>query len=122
VNVNNAFTIGNWCFFGSVINPMKAHDMSWVIHELTHVWQYQTMGWRYLFKALGAHIRMGVHVYDFGGEEGLKKQMQKSGSFTDFNMEQQGDIVKGYYEKLCKGKDTSAWGYFIEQMEKAPPE
>jgi len=121
VKAKNAITLGNRCLFGRVINTSKANDMSWVIHELTHVWQYQTMGWHYLFKAMAAHKRLGVHVYDFGGEEGLKKHIQKAGKFTDFNMEQQGDIVKGYYEKLCKGEDTSAWGYFIEQMEKASP-
>jgi len=93
--------------------------MSWVIHELTHVWQYQTMGWDYLFKAWRAQKKMGAEVYDFGGEEGLRKHIQKGGKFKDFNLEQQGDIVKTYYEKLCKGENINTWRLLIKEMERS---
>jgi len=120
-HINNAITIGNWCLFGREIETSKANDRSWLIHELTHVWQFQTIGWLYLFKALAAQMKMGAKVYDFGGEEGLKKHIQKGGMFKDFNLEQQGDIVKIYYEKVCKGEDTTTWKLLIKQMEKSFP-
>jgi hypothetical protein len=44
-HVNNAITLGNWCLFGREIETSKTNDRSWLIHELTHVWQFQTMGW-----------------------------------------------------------------------------
>lgn len=62
-----------------------------IAHELTHVWQYQKFGGVYLFKALQAqHTHEG---YNYGGEAGLTEK----GSFLNFNMEQQGDIMEDYY-------------------------
>ncbi|MEN8171840.1 MAG: hypothetical protein ABFS03_03080 [Chloroflexota bacterium] len=118
-HVDNAITLGNWCLFGREIEPSKAVDMNWLIHELTHVWQFQTMGWVYIFKALDAQKKLGAQVYDFGGEEGLKKHIKNGSLFKDFNLEQQGDIMKTYYEKLCKGEDTKTWEVLIKQMDKS---
>ena len=119
INVKNAITIGNRCLFGRSIDTSKVHDMSWLIHELTHVWHFQTMGWSYLRKALLAHQRLGPRVYDFGGEHGLKQHIKNTAIFSEFNVEQQGDIVKGYYQQLSTGGDTSTWGYFIDQIDQS---
>jgi len=114
----NAITLGNWCLFGRNLETERPHDMSWMIHELTHVWQYQTLGWDYLFEALDAQKKLGAKAYDFGGEEGLKKQRKKGVSLKAFNLEQQGDIAKGYYQRLVRGEDTREWEDFIEQFRK----
>ena len=113
--VKNAITIGNWVLFGRKLATQRPHDMSWMIHELTHVWQYQTMGWEYLTKALNAQKKLGAKAYDFGGEDGLKSR-RKDGGLKKFNMEQQGDIAKKYYQRLLEGGDTSAWDDYIQEM------
>lgn len=67
--------------------------MNWLIHELTHAWQYQHIGIRYLFKAILGHIRLGPKVYEYGGEKGLREAVADGVEFTSFNPEQQGDIA-----------------------------
>ena len=115
--VKNAITLGNWCLFGRALATERPHDMSWMIHELTHVWQYQTIGWKYLSLALDAQKEFGIKAYDFGGETGLKSRRKKGASLKDFNMEQQGDIAKNYYQRLTEGGDTSAWDTYIQEMQ-----
>jgi hypothetical protein len=115
--IKNAITLGNWILFGRELHTDRAHDMSWLIHELTHAWQYQTMGWDYLFKALDAQKKLGAKAYDFGGEKGLKSRRKKGGSIKEFNMEQQGDITKKYYQRLVEGGDTSAWDDYIREIQ-----
>ncbi len=58
-------------------------DAGWIIHELTHVWQYQHGVW---VKALAPFSRN----YHYGS---LKEQP----SFSTFNIEQQAAIVEDYF-------------------------
>jgi hypothetical protein len=89
------------------------------VHELTHAWQYQKMGWTYIIKALKAQFRDKELAYDFGGEDGLRKSMQKNMAFVKFNPEQQGNITQAYYVRLRAGNDTSAWEPYIDQIHKS---
>ena len=114
--IKNAITLGNWVFFGRDLDTSTLTDMSWMIHELTHVWQFQSMGWDYLFQALDAQKKLGAKAYDFGGEEGLKAQRKRGRKLREFNLEQQGDITRNYYQKLAKGEDTKAWGKYIQEV------
>lgn len=114
--IKNAITLGNWCLFGRKLDTEHPHDMAWMIHELTHAWQYQTLGWDYLFQALSAQKNLGAKAYDFGGEEGLKERKKKGDGLKKFNMEQQGDIAKNYYLRLMRHDDTSAWDQYIWEM------
>ena len=72
-------------------------DMAWLIHELVHVAQMQTAGSRYMGEALHAQFTDG---YNYGGPDGLKGKC-----LSDFNREQQGDIVRDYYMKVLYGKN-----------------
>ena len=120
---HNAITIGNNCIF-----PVKLLErpvtpdhpnfylISWLIHELTHAWQYQHMGWRYLFEALRTQLTLKEKAYDFGHRDGLKSRKREGWSIKKFNMEQQGDICRSYYDRLSKGKDVSDWLPFIEEF------
>ena len=121
----NAVTLGDHIYFPVklVEKPIRVehpehYKISWLMHELTHVWQYQCMGWRYLFKALSAQFRYGETAYDFGGEEGLKVCQIQGWTLDDFNLEQQGDIARSYYERICKGIDVNAWQPFINEIKK----
>lgn len=58
-------------------------DTSWLIHELTHVWQYQT----------GVNVRLRAPFsrnYDYG-------KLTPATRFSDLNIEQQAASVADYY-------------------------
>jgi type VI secretion system secreted protein VgrG len=115
--IKNAITLGNRCIFGRDLETEKTSDMSWMIHELTHAWQYQTLNWLYLVRALDAQLELKDKVYDFGGEDGLKSRRKDGASLNEFNMEQQGDIAKKYYLRLVEGRDTSAFDPYIQEIQ-----
>lgn len=119
----NAITLGNWIFLSDELSTDSddvddkfLSDMSWLVHELTHVWQYQHDGWTYLFEALGTQLKLGPDSYDYGWETGLIEAKAQNMKLRDFNREQQGDIVKHYYYRYKQGFDTSAWDPFIEEI------
>jgi len=123
----NAITLGNHCYFSSRLlsAPVEAHNpthfkIGWLIHELTHVWQYQHMGWRYLVTALGVLLRYGRRGYEFGGEDGLVDRFKHGFQLTNFNLEQQGDIARSYYDRLVRDQDVRAWVPFIDQFQISP--
>jgi hypothetical protein len=125
VDVDNAITLGRHCFFPvrMLEMPVPADDpeyfkLPWLIHELTHTWQYQRMGWIYLAKALRAQTSLGAQAYIYGGEQGLVEGQQSGRKLADFNLEQQGDIARDYYWRMSKGLDTSAWTPYIAELQK----
>ena len=119
----NAITLGNHMYFpvrlpGAPLKPGNPEYSKhpWLIHELTHVWQYQRLGWRYLVHALKAQIGEGRMAYDFGGEEWLRICYRRGWKLTDFNLEQQGDIASSYYDRLCRGIDIAAWLPYVTEF------
>ncbi|MBK8965765.1 MAG: DUF4157 domain-containing protein [Saprospiraceae bacterium] len=64
-------------------------DMAWLIHELVHVSQMEHVGSQYMGEALHAQQTTG---YNYGGAAMLVGKNLK-----DFNREQQGDIIRDYY-------------------------
>lgn len=84
-------------------------DMAWLIHELTHAWQYQQFGWRYLPKALAAHRRHGRRAYSYGGEEGVRRALASGRSLASFNPEQQGELARDYYLRVRQGAEPGEW-------------
>jgi hypothetical protein len=79
------YTINSW---GSMTNSL-------LLHELTHVWQYQQMGAMYIFRALRAQrSQMG---YNYGGVAALKAYLKNGKSLYHFNLEQQCEIVSDHY-------------------------
>lgn len=120
---NNAITLGNHLYFpidldtsDTALANLQLKDIAWLMHELTHSWQYQHLGIRYLFDAIGAHLRDGDQVYSFGGQKGLEDAHSIQKSFLEFNPEQQGDIVRSYYFRLKRGEDTTVWDPFIAEL------
>ncbi|WP_024302524.1 hypothetical protein [Pseudogulbenkiania sp. MAI-1] len=67
----------------------------WFIHEMTHVWQYQ-LGYRLVWNALKIAAKGGysagapAYFYDLKGQD-------KGKTLSQFNMEQQGELVANYY-------------------------
>ena len=82
-----------------IINVWGAMTDAHLIHELTHVWQYERLGARYMPRAIQAqHSRMG---YNYGGLQRLKDNATMG--LRAFNMEQQADIVTDFF-LLSNGK------------------
>jgi hypothetical protein len=120
---NNAITIGNRCYFPIILHTTDAEiaagnlvDMAWLIHELTHCWQSQHDGPRYLAEAIYAQLRYGASVYDYGGEAGLVQAALAGKRFSEFNREQQGDIARDYYVRRKQGLTTAAWQPYVDVL------
>ena len=120
---HNAITLGNHCFFPVnlpnqplPVDDAMSYQLDWLVHELTHCWQYQHMGWNYLIKALNAQFRDKERAYDYGGEKGLLKSREKGQLFKDFNPEQQGNITQAYYYRSRHGMNVDAWAPYIKEL------
>lgn len=126
----NAITIGNHCYFPANLPETQAewsqwkYTFGWLIHELTHVWQFQHQGWGYLYRALAAQFRLGTHAYDFGGAVNLIKVSQDGKTLSFFNPEQQGKIAQTFYDCLrgncdeTTDRNVAAWLPFINELQR----
>jgi hypothetical protein len=124
IESHNAVTLGNHCYFPirlldqfAPVGHPENYKLGWLIHELTHAWQFQRLGWRYLYLALSAQLRQKGNAYNFDGEDGLKKRRREAWTLQKFNLEQQGDIARTYYDRVCRGFDVSAWQPFIDEFQ-----
>jgi hypothetical protein len=125
---DNAVTLGNVSCFPVTLRTsaqaMANGDLThftWLMHELTHQWQYQHMGWRYLFLALGVQLREGMQSYNYqkkfpSREEALRAARKEGRELRDFNLEQQGDLARDYYFALKRGQDRTPWEPFVEEF------
>jgi hypothetical protein len=71
-----------------------------VVHELTHVYQFELVGSIYIWQALRAQRSDG---YNYGGWQQLEKDRSKGKHFRDYNREQQGKIAQDYYSMVVAG-------------------
>ncbi|HXC95268.1 MAG TPA: hypothetical protein VNU92_06180 [Edaphobacter sp.] len=83
--------------FGNTIRipPHTKFDAATLVHETTHVWQYQTMGTAYLSDSAFHQLTQGSKAYDV--------QLVPGKSFFDYTAEQQAMIVQKYYEDSPPG-------------------
>jgi hypothetical protein len=94
--------------------PSGSFNLPLLIHELTHVWQYQRgEGWGDL---PGMIWEAAVGNYDYGREDGLREAWKRGTAFSEFTTEQQGDILEDYYVRLKAGSDVSAYEPFINDV------
>jgi hypothetical protein len=122
---HNAITLRNTCYFPVTLttndpaNPMWLRDMGWLMHELTHAWQYQHDGIVYLYQAV---FKSPTYQYAPEGQqdEALKGFSKAGKVFRDFNREQQGDIVRDYYFFLKQNRDVSAWDGYLKELRELP--
>jgi Domain of unknown function (DUF4157) len=109
-----ARTIGNTINFPTG----SSRNMALMIHELTHVWQYQTTGASYAVKAIWAQITEGYSYTPAGKtpDEALNEARQAGKTLYDFNKEQQGDILSDYFRRLQSGQAMSAYQPFVDDV------
>lgn len=129
----NAMTVGYSVRFSrelrtSMSQPEQTRigDMAWLIHELTHAWQYEHSGWIYLPQAMSERVLQGSKAYQYSSKSGLvdrgrdlQKQWQDGKRFRKFRREQQGNVVRDYYVALKTNEDTSGWEPFITELRNA---
>lgn len=122
----NAITLGNTSYFPITLvthdpsHPNWLRDMGWLMHELTHQWQYQHAGLIYLYQAV---FKSPTYQYAPSGETvdcALRDFCQAGKTFGDFNREQQGDIVRDFYFYLKQNADVSAWDTYLKDL-RVPP-
>lgn len=119
----NSVTLGERAFFP---HPLRTEpddldagiygDMAWLVHELTHVWQFQQRGYRYVVDAAWAQLRLGPAAYAYGGADGLREAASRNASLADFNPEQQADLVRDYYLRRKLGLDVAPWEPFLAEL------
>jgi hypothetical protein len=63
----------------------------WLVHELTHQWQYQHGA-----TVVDTGISAAVGNYDYGN---LQQKKDEGRGFLSFNYEQQGDILRDFYNR-----------------------
>lgn len=119
----NAVTLGEHVYFPVFLHTEPSHledglygDMGWLIHELTHVWQYRLSGVRSLARAIGVHFKSGPAAYDYGGADGLQAASLRNASLADFNPEQQGDVLRDYYLRKRMKLPTDEWTPFVTEL------
>jgi hypothetical protein len=93
-----------------------ADNLPLLIHEMTHVFQYERVGSVYIGQGLWAQRRLGRAAYDYQGEPGLKAAHAAGIRFRHYNREQQGQIVQDYCARMRAGLKTSAYDPFIDEM------
>ncbi len=117
----NAITVGNTSYFPRELT-LSDVDLAWLMHELTHQWQYQHFGIRYLAEAIVA----STYVYTNPGEDSataLVRCHDEGKKFSDFNREQQGDIIRDYFFALRQSQNVvgtppnlAAWDPYLDEI------
>ncbi len=90
---------------------------SLLAHELTHVYQYERVGSRYLGEAIYILAKTRRDCYDYGGREGLVQACSTGIRYGDYNREQQAKIVQDYFFLQQIGGDVSAYDPFIADLQ-----
>jgi hypothetical protein len=121
------------------INAWGEMDDATLIHELTHVWQYENMGAKYIPEALSGQqeehripgtyppdiAQPGQPGYDYGGATELQNRMNVGQGITSFNPEQQAKIVEHYFEIREDGRSSNdtflpIYAHFVDEVSSVP--
>ncbi len=112
LNSGRAFTT-----FHTINMPASGYgsraDLSIVVHELAHVYQYERVGSVYLGQAIHAQMTIG---YGYGGGAGLSADRVAGKHYRDYNREQQAQIAQDYYTLNSSGQPTADYDPFIAEL------
>ena len=87
-----------------------------VVHELTHVYQYERIGSRYLGEAIYVLVKTNRKCYDYGSAEGLRTAAAAGRELCDHNREQQAMIIQDYFVLREKGADVAPYEPFLAHL------
>lgn len=94
--------------------------MPWLIHELTHAWQYQHGRSVFATATRALLCYAGVSSYAYGGKPGLAAASAAGRGLSSFNTEQQGDIARDYYRDLKAATGVTEYAPFLVEL-RTPP-
>ncbi|HBB30782.1 MAG TPA: hypothetical protein DDZ80_02255 [Cyanobacteria bacterium UBA8803] len=107
----------------NTINSWGPLENDKLIHELTHVWQYQRDGAIYMPQAI--HAQNSAAGYNYGGVTELQRRKNIYQGITSFNREQQASIVQDYF-LIVNGKqpqygngtytDLPLYAHFVKEV------
>ncbi|MGH2533451.1 MAG: hypothetical protein ACRDJW_14225 [Thermomicrobiales bacterium] len=90
LNNRRAFTT-----FHTINMPRGGRDLATMVHELTHVYQYEKVGSLYIGQAIHAQVTAG---YNYGGKAGLAQRRATGQTLRDLNREQQAQLAEDYFQ------------------------
>ena len=93
----------------------KRADLSLLVHEATHIFQYEQLGSAYISEALYAQRRLGRKCYDYGGTAGLEGER----AYCGFNREAQAQIAQDFYRRQKAGKEVNAYLPYVAALRRA---
>jgi len=98
IATGNAVTLGDTIHFPSSgyqsdFSTASLSDQAWLVHEMTHVYQYQNEPDYSWTKAAREGLRSDTYKYN----------LKDHGCFNDYRYEQQAAIVADYYSALQRG-------------------
>lgn len=108
------YTINSW---GSLSSDI-------FLHEMVHVWQYETSGITYMSRALAA--QGGKRGYHYGGIDLLRKLKARGRKLTSFNPEHQAEIVQDHFRLksglqtrrgFAMNDDLKVYDWFVKDLE-----
>ncbi len=85
------FVLGNTINFPNGFNLDSPKDRGTFIHELAHVWQYQNT------KGIGVQLEGATLARDSSNYDIDTDLLDDVDNFDSFNIEQQAEVVQGYY-------------------------
>ncbi len=116
VVANAPTTLGNY-----IRVPMNGVvDYQTLIHELTHIWQYQTMGTRYISDSMCHQIAARFSSGSRDGAYVVTEEDLRARSLVTLPAEKQAVIVEQYYAYPALRSDPN-YCRFIEQVRRARP-
>ena len=109
-----------FCMWHTIHLPRKdgqgQPNRSLLVHEATHVMQYERLGSRYIGEALYAQRRLGHGAYDYGGETGLQRARAGQLPLSAFNRESQAQIAQDYFRRRERSQDLSAYEPYLKEL------
>jgi len=96
LNRRRAFTTFHTVNLPSSSGHSRSH-LDIVVHELTHVFQFEVAGSIYIWEAIRAQRTIG---YVYGEWQQLQRDWSNGRHFRDYNREQQGQIAQDYYTEV----------------------
>jgi hypothetical protein len=97
---NPAITIGNTVYFKHDFAPdfsVPGRNGTSFMHEMTHVWQYKTLGMPAFF------ARYGAELVQAGGKPNDMYKYTDDSKFNDAMLEAQAQMVGDYYKARAEG-------------------
>lgn len=114
--VNDGRPFTSW----HTINAPPGTPLHTMVHELTHVYQYERVGTLYMAQALHAQATRGAGAYVYGD---LVAHRTAGKKYSEFNREEQAQIADDYYSKVLHGRGTlspdlvDAYKFYIAQLQ-----